>query len=78
VNNAVKYSNCGQIQAIIAQKANLLTMTIRDDGTGFDATKSASGNGLLNMQKRTKAHGGTFQLSSVPGKGTEIIVSLPV
>jgi signal transduction histidine kinase len=53
-------------------------MTIRDNGTGFDATQSTSGNGLLNMQKRTKAHGGTFQLSSAPGKGTEISVSLPV
>jgi signal transduction histidine kinase len=78
VNNAVKYSSCRQIQTIISQNANLLTMTIRDDGTGFDATHSTFGNGLLNMQKRTKAHGGTFQLTSLPNKGTEIIVSLPV
>lgn len=77
LNNAVKYSGCRYIHTAVSLKGKELTMTIRDDGTGFDTARLSNGNGLLNMQKRAESHGGTFRLTST-SEGTEIVVLFPV
>lgn len=78
INNAVKYSGCRSIYTNIYQGNDILKMTIKDDGTGFDPVNSKKGNGLINMKKRTEAYKGSFYINSVPGKGTEITASFPV
>jgi signal transduction histidine kinase len=59
-----------------------LVMTIRDEGKGFDTTrpgKSGSrGLGLLSMQERAGQVGGTAVITSRPGVGTTVTVSLPL
>ena len=78
VNNAVKYSGCHFIHTIITRKNNQLEMRISDDGNGFSTAIIKNGNGLTNMQQRTKANGGTFTIQSNPGEGTEITVLFPI
>lgn len=57
-------------------------LTIRDDGVGFDPAGSARGEiprfGLSTMRERAEAIGGTFELTSAPGQGTTIGVTIPV
>ena len=75
VNNAVKYSGCRFINAEIALKNHQLQMIISDDGNGFNTDIVSKGNGLSNMKKRAEINGGTFEIKSSPGDGTEVIVS---
>jgi signal transduction histidine kinase len=57
-------------------------LTITDDGVGFDPAGSIRGEiprfGLSTMRERAEAIGGTFALSSAPGQGTRIDVTIPV
>jgi len=60
-----------------------LVMQIRDEGKGFDATRSPGtgkprGLGLLSMQERAGQVGGTAAITSRPGTGTTVLVNLPL
>ena len=61
-----------------------LIMEIEDDGKGFDASRpievdeSGRGRGLFSMKERASLLGGTCDIQSQPGKGTKIIVKVPV
>ncbi|MFT3793809.1 tetratricopeptide repeat protein [Flavobacterium sp.] len=77
VNNAIKYAEASQIAIQIASESNLVKIKISDDGNGFDTENADSGNGLLNMKKRIKDIGGTYELQSEIGKGTMIQFSIP-
>ena len=57
-----------------------LVMSIEDDGKGFDATarSAAGGLGLLSMKERAAQVGGTATISSQPGQGTKVRVTLPL
>ena len=57
-------------------RANAI-LAIEDDGTGFDARASSSGNGLRNMRERVVAIGGTLRISSSSGKGTSVRFTFP-
>lgn len=75
LNNIAKYSNAGKVLIELKVDGNQLTLLIKDNGTGFNATEimnNNSGNGLKNMQQRVEQSGGTFELKSSVGEGTLI------
>lgn len=74
VHNAVKYSQCKEILIQLIFRDNTLTMTIKDNGKGFDKLLIEKGNGLANMHARAEAMKATFQITSAPGKGTVIVL----
>ena len=55
-------------------------LEIADDGTGLEAAEpSLEGHhGLTNMRRRATSLGGSLRIESGPGRGTRIIVSLPL
>jgi signal transduction histidine kinase len=78
VTNAVKHAGARRIVAGVKFASDALTVRIRDDGRGFDsarAMKLSSGHfGLLGMNERAQRIGGTLDLRTAPGSGTEIVV----
>lgn len=53
-------------------------LSVRDDGVGFDTgAHPGSAHGLAGMRFRVEAEGGSFSITSVPSKGTQIQVRLP-
>lgn len=69
--NAVKYSGCKELRVRYEPKDNGFTLSIIDDGCGFDThQKSDWGNGLDNMRHRLADMGGECRIESTPGKGT--------
>jgi signal transduction histidine kinase len=58
--------------------ANGIAFEIRDDGAGFDAAATPRGMGLQIVQDRVDALEGTLEVTSAPGRGTQIAVRLPV
>ncbi|MCY1522597.1 hypothetical protein D9M68_574590 [compost metagenome] len=57
--------------------AQVIRVTLADDGRGFDAGATRGGRGLRNMQVRAAAIGGRLQLQSVPGQ-TTLTIELPL
>ena len=78
VNNAIKYANSNSIEVDVIKKNNLIKISIKDNGTGFDLSKTDEGNGIRNMRKRIEEIGGNFQLTSTTESGTKIIVQIKV
>lgn len=75
INNSIKYSECTEIICSIGYESKHIHFTIRDNGKGFDLTRSSNGNGLRNIQYRAKQIGYKAFVKSAPGKGTFTSVS---
>jgi signal transduction histidine kinase/ligand-binding sensor domain-containing protein len=82
VANAMKHARPSSIGIDLDLESENLKLRVRDDGCGFDASRSlndAEGHfGLIGMQERARMIGGMFQVSSNPGQGTTIEVTVPV
>lgn len=74
VNNSVKHASPSQIviEFICEKEA---TITIKDDGVGFDGQDKMGHFGLINMRSRVADIGGSFQIKSEKGCGTEISIN---
>lgn len=75
VNNALKHADASIIQVGIAKSENTYTVTINDNGSGFEMDTADGGNGLANIRKRVADCGGTLAIVSAPEEGTKIIVT---
>lgn len=78
INNAAKYSAATAITIAFLKKDNLLLLTLTDNGKGFDLAAASSGNGLRNMNERARTLGGELLMNAAAGKGTEVVLSLPI
>ena len=72
VNNAIKYSEADQIVINVKKIENDISITISDNGVGFDMEKTEKGNGLANMEKRIEDIGGVFKITSEITNGTNL------
>jgi two-component system, NarL family, sensor histidine kinase UhpB len=78
LNNTAKYSDANDVQIFFGLVRGKVTLIVTDDGKGFDRQYAKTGNGLKNMQTRAQSMGAHFDLTSAAGKGTKIIMELPV
>src|SRR6266571_6090722 len=71
--NVARHSKATLVQIILTTTDETVTLSVADNGQGFDTTRSGhSGIGLLSMQERMRALGGDVEVESTPGKGTRI------
>jgi signal transduction histidine kinase/DNA-binding NarL/FixJ family response regulator len=80
--NARKHAQAHRIALRLHYDAEVVILTVEDDGQGFDtaggATASASGGfGLTSMRERAHVLGGTLDVTSTPGRGTRVTARLP-
>jgi signal transduction histidine kinase len=80
LQNLKKHSGARKGQVRLRKHANILFLTLSDDGSGFDATKQIpkAGLGIRSMQGRARLLGGQFEIHSKPRKGTKIEVRVPL
>jgi signal transduction histidine kinase len=84
VNNAKKHSGATHLEIDALENDNALTITVRDDGRGFDVTQTQENYGqrgslgLLNMKERAEIARGKLEIESEKEKGTTVRLSLPV
>lgn len=78
LNNIIKHAQADWVLVRLEQNDAQLILTIQDNGVGFDTSRRTKGVGLTNMQTRAFLHGGTLDISSVPGGGCVLQVSFPV
>lgn len=78
INNAVKYSNASLIELLVKEEGEMLGLSIRDNGRGFDTTKVNNGNGIGTMSKRAADLGGRFFLDSKINQGTLVSIQCKI
>jgi signal transduction histidine kinase len=80
--NAIRHGHAQHIQVILQDQDQLLTVTIFDDGQGFDTTRLKSTNnstlGLLSIHERACLLHGRVQITSRPAAGTTVLVQIPI
>ncbi len=80
INNIVKHSGATSVEILLTRELSSVTLSIRDNGKGFDTKKASigEGNGLHNMRERVDMLHGTIDINSFIEKGTTIKVVIPV
>ncbi|AGA77392.1 sensor histidine kinase [Echinicola vietnamensis] len=77
LNNIIKHADPSMVYISLDQKDDRLSVTVKDDGNGFDVEDSSKGMGLHNLKSRIETIGGKLTVSSIIGIGTEIKLLLP-
>ncbi|MCA9077563.1 MAG: hypothetical protein KDA93_21235 [Planctomycetaceae bacterium] len=79
LTNIVKHADTRKASVTVAVNANQLKVSLEDHGIGFDPQQRDNSRlGLLGMQERAELLGGRFTLTSNPGSGTRIDVTIPL
>lgn len=80
VNNAVKYAKSNHILVELRQEDDSLSLTVEDDGIGFDVqlAREEKSAGLQNIEARAVFLNGTLQIDSTPKTGTSTVLNCPV
>jgi signal transduction histidine kinase len=82
LNNALKHAEPTSIVVTIRAEGEppdqQVELEVVDDGRGFDpdAASEAGGLGLVSMAQRAEKLRGTLELTSAPGQGTRVSVSV--
>ena len=75
--NIARHARAGHVEVRLAGDGGGLTLTIEDDGAGFDHGKRAGGLGIANMRARAAECCGHIELVSHPGAGTSLRLTVP-
>jgi PAS domain S-box-containing protein len=83
MTNCAKHAQANKIDIMLSDDGETIGLAVADDGIGFDRDSLGSegqrpGLGLLTLQERVEFVGGTYEISSRPGSGTRIAVSMPI
>jgi signal transduction histidine kinase len=74
INNALKHAEAKTINIELVQQPDSVSLTVQDDGKGFNPEIIKDVNGLQNIKSRVESFNGTMNIISLPGEGTEINV----
>ena len=80
LTNLVKHAKAGHVEITLNSRDGVLHLVVKDNGVGFTSIKPRGrrGFGLLGIRERLSQIHGTLKINSQPGKGTELIVTIPV
>jgi signal transduction histidine kinase len=78
LQNVAKYANATRTIVRLDDAPGWLTFTVADNGVGFDPARTSFGTGIMGIQDRVEALGGTLEVRSRPGSGTNLTGRLPV
>lgn len=80
INNTLKHASAKQAIVQVTKSDHLLTVTVEDDGKGFDTTaiSNTSGSGWINIKHRVDFLKGNIDLHAEPGKGTSVLIELTI
>jgi PAS domain S-box-containing protein len=78
INNIVKHSGATAAEVEFRFDRDQLFLRVSDDGHGFDLADESEGHGLVSMRGRAKEMGARFEMQSRMGKGTTVILTVPL
>jgi PAS domain S-box-containing protein len=78
LTNIARHAEAQAVDASLYTENEDLVLVVEDDGKGFRESEAGGSLGVLGMKERAAAWGGSVQISSSPGKGTQVTVRVPV
>ena len=78
--NVMKHARANKVIVSLASTADAITLTVQDDGVGFDTQQLANshrGLGLISMAERLRLVRGTVTIDSIPHQGTRLYIKVP-
>ena len=81
LNNVAKHARAATVTIAVSRDARHVSCSVRDDGVGFDPEATRVGDhgiGLLGVRERLTPLGGVLGITSAPGIGTELRVTIPL
>jgi signal transduction histidine kinase len=78
LNNCLKHAHAGHVTVNVSRQDQRVTLTVADDGVGFDpaTVREVGGLGLSAMAERAARLGGRLSVDSRPGEGTRVCVEV--
>jgi len=78
VHNIARHARAKSVRIEVTWAPSAFTLTLQDDGIGFDPTHTSAGCGLDNLRHRAAALHGRVDISSAAGDGTRIRLTVPL
>ncbi len=78
MSNTLKHARASESYMQLSCSDNQLIVSYEDNGVGFDQRTIKAGLGIKNIESRVLVMNGTLELSSRPGKGTHLIIHIPL
>jgi signal transduction histidine kinase len=78
MTNCVRHAQATSIQIGVMAEGDQLRVSVSDDGRGLDPAQRRKGLGLRGIDERVKELQGSMRISSEPGRGTHLVVHLPL
>jgi signal transduction histidine kinase len=83
ISNIARHANASNVFLVAGFQGDRVTLEVEDDGEGFDVARAEArseghGWGLLGIRERAGLFGGSLEITSTPGAGTRVEVSIPV
>jgi signal transduction histidine kinase len=83
LHNCEKHAGASRVAVTLRQRQDLLVAEIRDNGRGFELNENSmphrnAGLGILGMRERAARVGGTLTLETAPGRGTHLLLRIPL
>jgi two-component system sensor histidine kinase DegS len=83
LTNVRKHSGASKVRVSVETVAGKLVISISDNGRGFDPSvadiETSDGHvGIRSMKERTRIMNGTINIESRPGKGTVVVLTVPI
>ena len=76
INNALKHADAQNIKVELMVDGENILLTVFDDGRSFDTENVTYGMGLENIKSKIAVYNGKMDITSTPGKGTEINIEI--
>jgi signal transduction histidine kinase len=79
LTNCSKHAEASRVTVTVRQEEDQISVSVQDNGKGFDPQHLlTNGIGLAGMEERVRALQGRLTISSEPGKGTLVALTLPM
>lgn len=78
LNNILKHAQATRVDVQIFGHQGEVNISIEDNGIGFNPSEVPDGMGLNQMRIRMESMGGRIEINSHPGKGTLVLIIIPV
>ncbi len=79
LSNVRKHAKARCVEVVVdTPSERSISVSIRDDGKGFDLDTTPTGIGILSMEDHCGAHGGDLRVESSVGQGTTVIATFPI
>jgi signal transduction histidine kinase len=83
LTNIVRHARASTVSLSLNTSPGAVVLIVEDDGVGFDPESNGTGSGfdhfgLVGMRERVELAGGSWSVTSAPGRGTKIVAAIPV